>query len=66
MAKEKVMLEKKQFGDMTVVYDSFSGVVVFSLEYEEIFRKTIEECEKIYPQYLWRKVKEAQYTTFYL
>lgn len=66
MAKEKVMLEKKQDGRIKVKFDSCRGVVIFWWDAIELFRKTIKECEEIYPQYLWLKTKESPNTLFVL
>lgn len=53
-------LEKKQDGELSVKYDQFTGSVIFFWQGEEIAKRTFEECERIFPQYLWWKLKEKE------
>ena len=61
-------LRKKSDNDLTAKYDSSTDMVIFFFNGEEIIRRTMEECEKIYPQYVWGQVKEKinEYITFTL
>ena len=61
-------LRKKQDGDLTIKYDSFTGLITFFFNGEEIAKRTIERCEEIFPQYTWHQVKEEtnKYITFIL
>ena len=61
-------LRKKQDSDLIARYDSFTGMVLFFFDGKEIAKRSIKECEEIFPQYLWWQLKEEKnkYIKFFL
>ena len=51
----------KQDGELTVQYNSFSGVMEFFWDGEKVYQKTIPECEKVFPHIIWYKIKQDGY-----
>jgi hypothetical protein len=58
MIRQKV--PTRQDGDLTVQYESFTGVMHFYWGGEKIYQKTIPECEKTLPHILWYQIKQNQ------
>ena len=51
----------KQDGELSVQYNSFTGVMEFFFWGEKIYQKTIPECEKVMPHIIWYKIKQDQH-----
>lgn len=52
-----LLVPKKQNG-LFVQYESFSGLMKFHFDGEEVYKKTVKECEEIFPHILWYKIKK--------
>lgn len=59
-------LDRKQDGELTVQFDSRIGMVSFYFAGEKRFKKSIKDCEKQYPQYLWWKILANPYHRYIL
>ena len=51
-------------GELTVQYNSFTGVMEFYYDGEKTSQKTIPECEKVFPHIIWWKIKQNQHTRY--
>ena len=57
---------RKQDGQLSVKYDSFTGVMHFFWDGEERYKKTIPECVEQFPHILWWEIKKNQNTKYVL
>jgi len=56
----------KQEGQLTVQYNTFRGVMEFFYGGEQIYWKTIPQCEKLLPHIIWWSIKQKPHVRYIL
>lgn len=55
-----IMILEKKDDDLSVMLNGFTGSVDFFFNGERIATRSLKECEELYPQYLWWKLKQKE------
>lgn len=63
---DKTTVPTKQDDQLTVQYNGSRAVMEFFYGGEQIYWKTIPQCEKLFPHIIWWSIKQEQHVRFIL